>query len=1849
MAACALYEFAGEIVDNINEENDPKVIQSLANKLQTTYRDIYGIDEGLPIIDGKVDLRKYKRAEVAFRRDLLPRYEGFSLTSPVLYDDVGIMKKIVLTPELLQELVLTTENLVTFNIPLEGGGELKVKPQSFIDNLKGTNRGFYNLLEDIKARKVNEVTAFDFRLGAELRNQKKVLAEIDSKYGDLNTDKDILEAVLSDYGTEAQKEMNRVLERFFEVTDTASSYEIHKGPFQASGGTATYSHVSVNIGGTSSNNLVESLEYMSMIYVHEKTHIATLALLRGNSTFRKQMVSLYNYATKKLGPALVDSEYGLSNVDEFIAEAFSNPEFQQLLNEVPAYGNKQTIWEKIINYISSILGKTIKDFNSDSLLNEVLETVMAEFSKTKLEKRRINGLRRDYQDIFNAVKEDGTINLFEDNTLNRAILQKFASVYDLEIKNDGGKVKFSLGGKKTLNRYDLHLYLNLREAPSIIYSIEEVDSLYNPNSYTASSFIRFAKKNNSSELNNLEDFRDSLGTVIQIPNEDTNFKYYHIDNDPYWRATSFLGLHDNEKQENQLLRNASRLGNIVDEVGKRVFQGDNLKTITHKAVLEKVKEEDPNVLFMSWGAEPITPEEFNKLVDTLVQAKEELIKEGFVKFYTDIVVWDKEDRVAGEIDVVGEKADGSKTVIDLKTRRRGLDGYEERRTGRGFSEKEKHTKQTNLYSNYAERLLKEKFNAPIILMLSANYSETSEIEAAELKEVEGDKLYSIIQLDRRTDFFNFLDTEGEVSKVLEKTINKNRRDYFRFISQLKRAQDPDYFKENVAKQAELLNNKLKNLNETLVQYTNMVKSTKKGKNTKELQELIDRIETELVREIDETAIEEQIYIAEDFFDFAMEELSSLMGQLDNEFVSQDLNTEIDIYTNIMKYRGVFDTAEQLFNDLLQIEAGLLKDAANFEEVTNKYKEFQGILKLADAKIISKLRSIVGSFLKDSYLGSKAELEYKVQFEKEAAQQKMSTQQTKDYVAKKLRSREVQQAILEKYHDEVNDLINNTQYDMLASSYWLLSDPNIDNPFVQLLHTMIMRAKQKLSTRTNEELQKYNQIFEKLNLSRKEIKELIIRDKNNNAFLINKYKIEALEQIRKLRRESRKLKREFQLTEDPEVGEKLNAKNAEIKEWYGKNQIVTSDNQKVLHSKWLDPAYKKLSSRQLEALALFEKIQTRNDEHLIGALKLSTIESHNTWFRVPGVLATSYERITTGNLAGTISKLWSEATQIEKDDQDYGQFVNEKDFKTNVKRVYTGLDGKPILSTPIFFRNRLREKQSTDLFSIYAMELINGIRYDVDREMERKGSLLEDLIKHKDFFKTEGLFKRKVGSIFRGKNSEVVDTIKGEGSVVAKALSKTMKNQVYSLMNEFSVTANIGGKDYDLNRIMGFIASYTAFANMGFNLLGATNNFLIANVSVAVEAAGKEFIEFKDLAKAKEIYYRNYSKILREMSHTVKTNYVDQIMKIFDVQSELNALNNRYERKNFGTRIAKMDSTLFMHSMGEHEIHATLALSILNNIKMINRNGDVLGKDGKPNSKEPASILDTFYMDKNGILQLKEWAKEGTVFTTHDTVNSFAEEGLGTIRALIKDRVIKTQGAYGKDTASALDRFWYGKIVKQFKKHIPPQFLNRFRGTMDLLNKEKRPFYNYNAKHIEEGYYTTLFRLVGQYIKDAKHIVLSNKERGADRWKPISVAEKANIRKAITELSYIVTVLQLGAMAAAAAADADDKEAQWALYSIARVFRRQVTDAGSAYFDPSEAWRLTESPAAAIRQIDNLRSALGYLAPWNWDELDDTYESGYNRGENKALTKWKRVMLMDKMKQFDPKFVKQTYNSMVAKN
>lgn len=130
--------------------------------------------------------------------------------------------------------------------------------------------------------------------------------------------------------------------------------------------------------------------------LHETVHAVTSHVLTNKShPVTKQLTELYDAVKDQL-----DTAYGATSLDEFVAEAFSNPEFQGKLTEITLQGGKVSGWAKFVNsvtnFLRSLVGLDSKPLTSaqtraDELISSILSPAPAFRDAMELRLAAANG------------------------------------------------------------------------------------------------------------------------------------------------------------------------------------------------------------------------------------------------------------------------------------------------------------------------------------------------------------------------------------------------------------------------------------------------------------------------------------------------------------------------------------------------------------------------------------------------------------------------------------------------------------------------------------------------------------------------------------------------------------------------------------------------------------------------------------------------------------------------------------------------------------------------------------------------------------------------------------------------------------------------------------------------------------------------------------------------------------------------------------------------------------------------------------------------------------------------------------------------------------------------------------------------------------------------------------------------------------------------------------------------------------------------------------------------------------------------------------------------------------------
>lgn len=111
-------------------------------------------------------------------------------------------------------------------------------------------------------------------------------------------------------------------------------------------------------------------------FLHEALHAASLGALDRNGRLRVKMHSLLVHARNSVYGTETAKRYGFTNVDEFVAEAFTNPHFQNILRKIES--NEKSLWRRIVDTIKEFLGLGASENVLDVIMSHADEILTGE-------------------------------------------------------------------------------------------------------------------------------------------------------------------------------------------------------------------------------------------------------------------------------------------------------------------------------------------------------------------------------------------------------------------------------------------------------------------------------------------------------------------------------------------------------------------------------------------------------------------------------------------------------------------------------------------------------------------------------------------------------------------------------------------------------------------------------------------------------------------------------------------------------------------------------------------------------------------------------------------------------------------------------------------------------------------------------------------------------------------------------------------------------------------------------------------------------------------------------------------------------------------------------------------------------------------------------------------------------------------------------------------------------------------------------------------------------------------------------------------------------------------------------
>lgn len=668
-------------------------------------------------------------------------------------------------------------------------------------------------------------------------------------------------------------------------------------------------------------------------------------------------------------------------------------------------------------------------------------------------------------------------------------------------------------------------------------------------------------------------------------------------------------------------------------------------------------------------------------------------------------------------------------------------------------------------------------------------------------------------------------------------------------------------------------------------------------------------------------------------------------------------------------------------------------------------------------------------------------------------------------------------------------------------------------------------------------------------------------------------------------------------------EKVREMFKSLNEKYGKNPVGdNAENYKRERQAWFDANMEVVNGKKIPKLSIYGNKAFQNlnaaqkryyDEVMEIKSKLDSYlpDKYTTLTNAVKIRKDLLERVKASDGVKSGAKQLWESLKDEfirrSDDTEFGDRATVKDF-----------EGNEVQTLPIYY-TKLKEGESPNDLSTDIVSTLTAYAAMANdfNEMNKVIDVLElgrDMLKEREIVQTRGgkPLVEKFKSV--GRKVESTLTKSGDETKFMQRLNDFFEMQVYG--RYMADEGTFGNTKIDKGKVANFVNRMTSLNTLAVNVLSGISNVATGKVMMRIESFAGEFFNESNTLHADREYGKALPEFLAEIGNRVKTNKLALWDELFNVMQEYeqDVKEVNFDRKTWFSRMFVTSALFLMNNAGEHWMQNRTSLALADAYKMKSPDGKIVSL---------WDAMEVVPIDKSNKklgakLQLKEgYTKEDGSAFTRDDIIAFSRRS-----AAINQRM---HGIYNKADRSAVQRLAIGRMGVMFRKWVKPSLNRRF----------KSASYNMDLQAWTEGYYVTTGRFLLQLARELRK---SQFDIASD-WKNLSRTEKANIKRAVTEVAhYLAVITVLGLI------DWDDKDNRpWLTKMVEYQLRRLKTETGVLIPGKpmiDEGLKIMKSPAAAIQTIQSTLDLIGLINPMNYEVFageDATLQSGQFEGKSKA--------------------------------
>ena len=504
------------------------------------------------------------------------------------------------------------------------------------------------------------------------------------------------------------------------------------------------------------------------------------------------------------------------------------------------------------------------------------------------------------------------------------------------------------------------------------------------------------------------------------------------------------------------------------------------------------------------------------------------------------------------------------------------------------------------------------------------------------------------------------------------------------------------------------------------------------------------------------------------------------------------------------------------------------------------------------------------------------------------------------------------------------------------------------------------------------------------------------------------------------------------------------------------------------------------------------------------------------------------------------------------------------------RGLTDFAGKEFMTLPILYTNRLENPNeiTTDVFASlmsYAYMANNYEQMDKIIDPLEVGRAL--VSENRQVRKNRG--GNPLVEKFEALEVSVLNKVLHvDGTNIVQKLNDFFDSQVYGkyLKDEGTIFET----KINTNKLVSFILKASSTAQLGFNWLANIANVGTGLAMQNIEAAANEFFSASELLSADKTYITEMKDFGLELGKRNKTSKLALFDELFNIKQDYNKAVKANQKKNWLYKIFGENIAFLGQEAGDHWLYNRTAIAMAKRQKV-----NVPGKG-------TMSLWDALAIKGDEIKEM--YLPEGT---TDENGNEFDIAKFSRKIAHVNQHLF---GIYNDEDANAANRVAMGRLLMQYRKWMKPQFNKRFQAAQ----------YNVTTGEFEEGYYRTVARMANELIRGQVQL--------AAQWENMSEHERANVRRALTE---IIQFMAVWALANWIEWD-DDKDRPWSVKLAEYVTKRLAHELGGltpSTVMPQELLKTVKTPMASITTVQNLFNLVNSAITPN-DYIDEIQSGPY---------------------------------------